>query len=92
MRTEVKKIELVRDGVGCQVMVVSGGNRRWVVLGTGLLCWWLPEVPPKFCDSLELRGQHIVVLTAMTYYSKKTQSKISTGKKAHWAKSGGNQV
>lgn len=47
MRTEVKKIELVRDGVGCQVMVVSGGNRRWVVLGTGLLCWWLPEVPPS---------------------------------------------
>lgn len=47
MRTEVKKIELVRDGgVGCQVMVVSGGNQCWVVLGTGWLCWWLPEVPP----------------------------------------------
>lgn len=37
MRTEVKKIELVRDGVGCQVMVVSGGNAagcfgHWVVV------------------------------------------------------------
>lgn len=74
MRTEVKKIELVRDGVGCQVMVCIRWKSTLGVLGTGLLCWWLPEVPPKFCDSLELqRGQHIVVLTAMTYYSKDTE-------------------
>lgn len=63
-----------------------GGFGHWVVVLV------VAGSTPKFCDSLELRGQHIVVLTAMTYYSKKIQSKISTGKKAHWAKSGGNRV
>lgn len=73
MRTEVKKIELVRDGgVGCQVI----GCIRWKSMLGGFGHWVVVLVvarsTPRFCDSLEgLRRQHIVVLTAMTYYSKK---------------------
>lgn len=53
-----------------------GGFGHWVVVLV------VARSTPRFCDSLEgLRGQHIVVLTAMTYYSKKIQIKISTGRR-----------
>lgn len=53
-----------------------GGLGHWAVVLV------VARSAPGFSDSLEgLRGQHIVVLTAVTYYSKKIQSKISTGKR-----------
>lgn len=52
-----------------------GGFGHWVVV------LMVARSTPRFCDSLEgLGGQHMVVLTAVTYYSKKIQSNISTGK------------
>lgn len=49
--------------------------------------------PPLSCriPKRTQRSQHMVILRAKTYYSRRTESKITPGEKVPWVTSGGNQ-